>query len=155
MRDIRGVPSLEDILCATAIRPKVVGACSMLIDAEVAGKRGLGGFAVKAGYAVVQAIKPGFVRGVIDRLLPEFCRALEPQYLESGPGAAASGFAELLSRDRRRTAEALLEVTDRRVAGASPPVRKTYEKLRGGARDPVEAAIPGLAKALIPFLGTP
>ena len=39
-------------------RPKVVADCGKLIEEEVDSKGGLSGFAVKAAFAVVKAVKP-------------------------------------------------------------------------------------------------
>jgi len=118
-----------------------------VLDAEVADKSGISGMAIKAAYKLVQGVKPGFVRQVVDWMLDEFLTALQPVYaeaLEKGepPGA-------YLQRNGSRVADALLSVTDARAARAEGSiVKKTYEKLRPAAKKHVEAAAPRLASML-------
>lgn len=151
------MPSLSEQLTRPEVKPKVVTAVVELVEREVASKRGLAGAAVKTGFKVVSRVKPGFIREVVSRLLPDFADSLQPLYDESaaeagdGPEAVAS-FARRVSKDRSRAAEALLSVTDRKIGGARPGIRKAYEKLRPSARDNVEAALPGLISAIRPHL---
>ena len=77
------MPNLIDALTAETKKNAVVDDCLALIDAEVAAKGGLMGFAIKAGYKTIQGIKPGFVRGVVVDLLPEFAGALDPLYQDA------------------------------------------------------------------------
>lgn len=148
--------SLSDQLLRPEVKPHVIDGCCALIERQVAGKRGLGGVAVKAGFAVVTRVKPGFIREVVTKLLPDFAAALQPFYDESvaeaTDAAVADVFVERVSRDRSRAAEALLGVTDRKIDGARPGVRRAYEKLRPNARENVEAALPGLIETIHPYL---
>lgn len=152
--------SLAERLTQPDVQPQVVDGCCRLIDGEVAGKRGFGGTAVKAGFAVVTRVKPGFVREVVTKLLPDFAAALQPIYDDcvrdtggaAGDASVADAFVSRLSSDRRAAAEALLGVTDRKIGGARPAVRKAYERLRPNARQNVEGALPGLAKTMRPYL---
>lgn len=151
--------TLVEIFTRPEVRPQVVEACASLIDAEVQSKTGLSALAIKAGYKLVNAIRPRMVHDVVDRLLPEFAEALEPLYAESQEQAGRAGtplaeaFASKLNEDEPRVAAALLTVTDRRAAKASGPLRKTYDRLRGSAETHVLAAVPKLAGTLGPFLG--
>ena len=70
--------NLNDVLNDDATRTSIIEEVCQLVDDEVAKQRGLSGVAVKAGYKVVQSVKPGFVRNVVQSLLPEFAAALEP-----------------------------------------------------------------------------
>jgi hypothetical protein len=144
------MPNLTDQLLRPEAKPHVIDGCCKLIEREVAGKRGFSGAAVKAGFAVVTKVKPGFVREVVTTLLPEFAASLEPLYQECATEAEV--FARRVTSDRARAAEALLGVTDRRIGGARPAVQRAYEKLRPSARENVEAAIPGLVETLRPYL---
>lgn len=151
------MPSLSDLLLRPEVRPLVVEGCVTVVEREVANKRGLGGTAIKAGFAVVSKVKPGFVREVVSNLLPDFAAALDPFYAESvseggDPAAVADAFVRRVERERARAAEALLAVTDRKIGSARPSVQKAYERLRPSAREHVEAALPSLAQALRPRL---
>jgi hypothetical protein len=149
---------LAEILTQPEIRPQVVKACAVLIDAEVASKSGFSGLAVKAGYKLVKTIKPTMVGDVVDKLLPEFAEAMQPMFEEAERQAAAGGrprgeaFIAALRGDPKRVAAALLTVTDRRADKASGALKKTYVRLRDTAEEHVQVAVPGLAGALAPFV---
>src|SRR5579884_2961883 len=136
--------NLTEALTADSKKNAVVDDCLALIDAEVADKGGLAGFAIKAGYKTVQGIKPGFVRQVVTDLLPEFAHALDPIYQEAR--ANGGGVRRHFDENAGRVADALLSITDEKAKRAkSGMVKGTYEKLRGTAKKNVEAAVPRLA----------
>jgi len=143
--------SLADKLTAPEVRRDVVEACCNLVESEVDGKRGFSGAAIKLGYKAVKALKPGFVAGAVNGLLPEFADAMQPLYDKNdGDG---DKFASYITSNASETADLLLGVTDAKAQNANnATVKKTYSKLRGSAKDNVEAAVPGLAKALKPFV---
>jgi hypothetical protein len=152
------VPSLEQILTAPDVRPKVVSRCARLIDEEVGRKSGISGMAIKAAYKLVQKIKPSMVSDVTDRLLPDFARSLDPIFQESVEEAEGSDasladvFRTHVDRDADRAADALLGVTDAKIDVARPAIKKAYSKLRGSAKGHVEQAVPGLARAIGEFV---
>jgi hypothetical protein len=136
--------ALRDALLDSTKKPAVIADCTTLIDEEVSSKGGLSGIAVKAGYAAVKGIKPGFITEVIEKLLPEFAEQVEPIWQE---GAAKGDGAKYLVDNKGRVADALLSVTDAKSKNAkSALVRGTYEKLRGSAKKNVEDAVPRLAQ---------
>jgi hypothetical protein len=118
-----------------------------LVDEQVGNQRGISGVAVKAGYKLVQGVKPGFVRNVVEALLPEFAAALEPfreQAVTQGQSVAS-----YFGAHSQEVAEALLAVTDGRAqASKHGSVKGAYGKLRGSARKNVERAVPGLGKII-------
>ncbi|MFO0550347.1 MAG: hypothetical protein U0271_18275 [Polyangiaceae bacterium] len=114
-----------------------------LVDAEVASKSGISGFAVKKGYDAIKSIKPGFVREAVEKLLPEMAEKIEPIWDEGKKAGNAKGHLE---KNKSRVADALLSVTDDKVQRAkSGVVRSTYSMLRGSAKKNVEEAVPRLA----------
>jgi hypothetical protein len=138
---------LRDVLLDPTRNAAVVADCCTLVDEEVASKSGLSGFAVKAGYAAVKGIKPGFIRDVVEKLLPEFADKLDPLWNEAK--ASGGGATAFMGAERTRVADALLSVTDGKIGSAkSSLVRNTYEKLRGSAKKNVEEAVPRLARLL-------
>lgn len=141
--------SLTDVLKNDS---SVVDACMQLIDAEVADKGGFSGIALKAGYAAVKNIKPGFVRHVVSELLPEFATALSPLYEEAK--AKGAGVVPHFTSNSGRVADALLSITDGKAARSkSGVVKGTYDKLRGSAKKHVEAAVPRLSALIQKFGG--
>jgi hypothetical protein len=139
------MPSLPDALNAADKKEVVIDDCVALIDAEVADKGGISGLALKAGYGAVKGIKPGFVRNVVNDLLPDFAKALDPFYQEAVEKKKKP--TEYFVQNSSRVADALLSITDARAKSAkSGVVRSTYDKLRGTAKKNVEAALPRLGK---------
>lgn len=136
--------SLAQALTDEAKKPAIVRDCLEIIDAEVAGKSGLSGMAVKAGYRAVKGIKPGFIQNVVEGLLPEFAEALDPIHAE----AVAQGVdvETYFKQHSGRVADALLAVTDAKAEKSTNKIVKgTYSKLRGTAKKHVEEAVPRLA----------
>jgi len=136
-------------------RPRVIDGCVRLIDSEVASKRGLSSVPVKGAFRVLKGIRPGFVAQCVDHLLDDFCRALDPFYVEWSAKAPASRppIASELVAQQDRVAGALLGVTDQRAKRAQNRVLlKLYNKLRGAAEKHVKAALPGLGRTIEPHL---
>jgi hypothetical protein len=137
------MPNLIEALAGDSKKDAVVDDCVRLIEAEVADKGGLTGLAIKAGYRAVQGVKPGFIRQVVTDLLPEFARVLDPLYQEAK--AQGHGVASHFTANTQRVADALLSITDEKSKRSkSAMVKGTYDKLRGGAKKNVEAAVPRL-----------
>jgi hypothetical protein len=127
-------------------KANIVTDCVKLMDEQVAGKGGIGGLGLKAAYGTVKGVKPGYIDGAIERLLPEVLAALDPMWSE---GIQTGDPVGHLSQNRSRTADALLGITDARIEKTSNGiVRGAYNKLRKSAKSDVEEAIPGLAKII-------
>ena len=139
------MPSLPETLTSPAKKTQVVDDCCTVIDSEVSDKGGLSGIAIKAGYAAVKGIKPGFVRSVVHDLLPEFAVALDPLFQEAKTKAVP--VSSHFSSNAPRVADALLAITDAKAQRSkSGVVKGTYDRLRGTAKKNVEAAVPRLGK---------
>jgi len=141
------MPSLKELAQEAEKRREVVEDACEVLDLEVADKSGLSGMAIKAGYKLVQGVKPGFVKNVVDDLLDDFLDALEPIYQEAisekkKPSAH-------LQANAGRVADALLGITDRRAENARrAAIKGMYVKLRPTAKKHVEAAAPRLGAML-------
>jgi hypothetical protein len=144
--------SLKDVLNDPQKKPAVVDDCCALVDAEVADKGGISGLAIKAGYAAVKGIKPGFIKQVVTDLLPEFADALGPFYTEAKDKNAA--IETHFVSNAGRVADALLAITDGKAQRSkSSVVKGTYDKLRGMAKKNVEHAVPRLARLVVKYAG--
>lgn len=144
--------SLVDVLTDSSKKADVVKDCLDIIDREVADKGGLSGMAIKAGYRAVQGIKPGFVKNVVDDLLPEFAKAIEPVY-EEGKSAGKPTISHL-ETNAGRVADALLAITDGKAQRSkSGVVKATYERLRPTAKKNVEQSVPRLARLVEKYAG--
>ena len=145
--------SLHDFVKTPETRNRVINDSLRVLEAEVADKRGIGGMAVKAGYKVINGIQPGFIRGVVDSLLDEFLSALDPIYQEAIEKEISP--RDHFVADPSRVAESLLAITDAKATHArNKIVKKTYDKLRSGAKEHVMAAVPRLGDMLATYVST-
>lgn len=137
-----------------AKRPQVLSDCERIIDEEVSDKGGLTGLAIKGAYKVVCAIKPGVIREVMDGLLDDFVRRLEPFYAEHrAAGKDPKAFSDTLLSKKGTVADALLGITDEKAKVAKNATMKSaYEKLRPQAKKHVEDALPRVARTLSKYL---
>jgi hypothetical protein len=141
------MPSLKETLTTPGKRKEVIADCATVVDQEVASKGGISGLAVKAAYATVKALKPGFVPHAIDDLLDEFAEKLEPFYGQAQ--AAGQPIDQYLTAHAGEVAEALLGVTDGRAQKSKHgTVRKAYEKLRPSGKKHVMEAMPRVAQVI-------
>lgn len=135
--------TLRELLGGAPKRGAVVDDALKVLDAEVDSKSGLGGIAIKTAYKVVRGISPDFLRRTVDHLLDDFLNALDPIYQEAVQRGVDA--RQHLVSNPSRVADQLLAITDARAARAdNQMVKKTYEKLRDGAKKHVEAAVPRL-----------
>ncbi|MEM6961076.1 MAG: hypothetical protein AAF355_12975 [Myxococcota bacterium] len=139
--------SLSELLQDETKKAAIVQDCLALIEEEVAGKTGLSGMAIKAGYKTVKSFRPGFVNNVVRDLLPSFITAVEPTYQASL--ASGTSVEVYFSEHSSDVANALLSITDAKAEVSSNRVIKgAYKKLRGAAKKNVETAVPGLARLI-------
>ncbi|MBH0118578.1 hypothetical protein M1M07_15875 [Rhodococcus sp. HM1] len=136
------VAALGDALLGADKFPAVIADVEALIDAEVSDKKGASGLALKGGYAAVKKVGPSIVPGAIEGLLPEFVEKIQPFWNEFGGNGS---FADFLVAREDEVSNALLGVTDERIAGSSKTaVKKVYDSLRGSAQKHVAEALPRL-----------
>lgn len=141
------MPTLAEHFSQTPKRKNVIADLAHLVDEEVAAKSGLSGFAIKGAYAMVKAVKPGFITEVIDGMFDDWIARLEPLYTECS--AAGGNVAGEFQKRAPRVADALLSVTDDRAKKTThQTAKKAYEKLRPTAKRNVEEAVPRLSKLL-------
>ena len=139
--------NLTEVLNSESKKEAVVEDCMALIDAEVADKGGLSGYAIKAGYGTVKGVKPGFVKHAVSDLLPEFATALDPIYQDAKSNNKP--IADFFVDQRSRVADALLAITDAKAERAkSGVVKKAYDGLRKTAKKHVEEAVPRLGQMI-------
>jgi hypothetical protein len=117
--------------------------CVALVESEVASKSGLSGMAIKAGFATLRGLRPGFLDSVVRGLLPEFAAAIDPIANEAPQGDVVRH----LSSSSGRVADALLAITDAKAERSQNRAAKSaYARLRGSAKAHVEGVVPRLAE---------
>ena len=136
---------LSEYLAAPDERPAVVADACALIDRQVARTSGVSGLAIRSAYRVVSGVRPGMVATAVDDLLVPFAEQLDPFYQEHV--STGIPLSEILVVQRTSMADALLSITDDRADRTSNrTVRRAYHRVRGSARQHVEAAAPGIAE---------
>ena len=142
--------TLADILLVPGQRPKVIADCARLIEEEVDTKGGLSGLAIKGAFALVKAVKPGFVGEAIDHMMDDFVKRLEPFYAEARQRNEPIG--PYMTSRAGDVAEALLAISDERATRAkNPTLKKAYEKLRPTGKKHVEAAVPRVGRLIAQY----
>ena len=144
------MPTLTEILTVPGTRPKVVADCATLVQEEVDSKGGLSGLAIKAAYAVVKAVKPGFIGEAVDHMLDDFVNRLEPFWADAQ--AKNEPIGALMNGRAGQVADALLTISDERAArSTNGTLKKTYEKLRPTGKKHVEAAVPRIGRLVAKY----
>jgi hypothetical protein len=136
--------TLQQLLLTPENQPHVIDDCLTLIHQEVSGKSGVSGTAVKLAYKTANTFASGYLRGMVEKLVPEMVAKLEP-YWADFTASGAGDFGDYLVKRGDEVSEALLSVTDAH-AGVStrPTILKAYRAVRGGASKHVIAALPNL-----------
>jgi hypothetical protein len=143
--------TLQEILLAPDVQPKVVDDCYAMIQQEVSEKSGVSGTAVKFAYKTVNKVFPGHVRYMVESLLPGMVGQLEP-YWGDFSISGGSEFGDYLAKRGPEVSEALLSVTDARAGASSrPTVIKAYRSVRGTAVKNVEAALPHVGELVLKY----
>jgi hypothetical protein len=144
------MPTLTEILLVPGNRPKVIADCVQLINEEVDSKGGLTGLAVKGAYALVKAVKPGFVPEAVDHMLDDFVKRLEPFWADAQTKNEPVG--ALMNARAPQVADALLAISDERAQRAKQQnLKKAYEKLRPTGKKHVEAAVPRVGRLIAKY----
>ena len=147
------MPTLTEILLVPGNRPKVIADCVQLINEEVDSKGGLTGLAVKGAYAIVKAVKPGFVTEAVDHMLDDFVKRLEPFWADAQ--ARNEPIGALMNGRAGEVADSLLAISDERAQRArNQTLRKAYDKLRPTGKKHVEAAVPRVGRLIAKYAST-
>ena len=145
--------TLQEILLAPDIQPKVIDDCLHLIEQEMSDKSGIAGTAVKLAYKTVVAFAPGYLRSTVESLLPDFTEKLQPFWADFTTSGSAS-FGDYLTKRADEVSEALLAITDAAAERSErPAIVKAYRTVRGGAGRQIEAALPRVGDLVLKYAG--
>jgi hypothetical protein len=139
--------TLQEMLLAPDIQPRVVADSEALVTDQVAELSGVTGAAIKLAYNAVRKFDANHIHGMIETILPNVADALQPYWAQfSAEFTPSSGnFGEYLAAREEEVAEALLAITDRRRDNSvRPTIVKAYNTIRGRASKQVKAALPAL-----------
>jgi hypothetical protein len=143
--------TLQQILLAREIRPKVLADCQTLLDQEIADKSGASGTAIKLAYKTATSFAPGYFRRTLDDMLPQIADKLEPYWADFS-ASGGSEFGDYLSKRGPEVSEDLLSLTDD-IATKSErlTIIKAYRAVRGSAAKNVEAALPRVGDLVMKY----
>ena len=142
---------LKEVLLDEAKRPAVIDDCCILIENEVAKKKGIGGLAIKGGYKVVKAMRPKMIPETVDFLLDDFVKNMEP-IVEAHDGKLPLG--RYLESRKKDVAGALLAITDQKAEKSrNQAVKKIYYKLRPTGEKNVMEGVPAVSRLIEKYLG--
>lgn len=136
---------LADILLAEDYRDTVVAQVSDVVEDQIAKRKGLSGAGIRTALKMAKANRPDILPVVINRLLPDFCEALEPHF-QAFLASDETDFPRFVSQREEDIQEAMLSVTDARAEHSqNKTFKKMYRQLRGTAGQEVRAILPRLA----------
>jgi hypothetical protein len=135
--------TLEEILLAPDVKPRVIGDCLVLIKEEVSDLSGISGAAIKVAYKGVSALAPDYMEYSVTARLPVLASALEPFWADFAYSGGGS-FGDYLAKRSDQATDALLAATDAQAAGptARTAVVKAYKTVRGSAAKHIANALP-------------
>ena len=144
--------ALTDKLLEAGTRPKVVADCVVLVDGEVAAKKGVTGMIIKTGYKAFKALKPTIVKEAVEHLLDDFVKVIEVHF-EEFTGSEGSSFERFaVSRDTR-IANDLLGITDAIINKSDKTaLKKIYHGLRKVAERNVAQAVPAIGRLVEKYM---
>lgn len=145
--------ALADIVLTARNKDPLAAGCVQLIESRVAARGGLRGIALKTGLGMLKSARPDILPRAIQALLPDFVASLEPLYRDYAAAGGRGDFAAFLQQHRQRTVQSLLGVTDARAESSrNAAIKSVYARLRGGAEQEVDAALPQFAQLLSGYL---
>lgn len=143
--------TLQEILLAPDVKPKVIADCYALIEQEVSDKSGIAGTAVKLAYKTVTTFAAGHIRYMVESLLPDLVDKLQPFWADFTV-SGGSEFGDYLSKRGDEVAEALLTVTDARAeASDRPTIVRAYRSVRGSAAKQIVPALPRVGDLVLKY----
>ncbi len=145
--------TLEQMLLAPDVQPRVVADCIALVESELATKSGVSGTAVKVAYKAVTTFAPGYYQETIESMLPDMAVQLQPFWADF-KASGGGDFGDYLSKRNDEVGAAMLTVTDNMASISQRPVIiKAYKAVRGGAGKHIQAALPGLGTMIQKYDG--
>jgi hypothetical protein len=140
--------TLADILLAPGRREALVRKTATWVERHVERTSGLRGMALKTGLSAVRSARPDAVERTVDRLLPEFARALEPMFADFRAGGGRD-FGAYLAQHRDEATGALMAVADARAAASSHrALAAGYRRLRGTLESELRGLLPEIARMM-------
>lgn len=133
--------NLHDILLTEDTRTNLVADLAGLANNTIAAKKGMKGTLVRAGIKTLNGIKPGFMQKMINKLLPDIIKAVEPniqQWDRSKP------LGDVLEADKEGVVERILSAVDNMTKNSRGLVQSTYKKLRPTVGEDVTQTLPEL-----------
>jgi hypothetical protein len=143
--------TLQEMLLAPEIQPRVVADCEDLVTNQVGELSGVTGAAIKLAYNTVRKFDSNHIHGMIETILPSVADALQPYWAQfTAQYTPSSGdFGSFLAANGEQVSESLLAITDRRRDNSNrATIVKAYNTIRARAGKQVTAALPALGRLI-------
>ncbi|NCG18935.1 MAG: hypothetical protein GWP91_07980 [Rhodobacterales bacterium] len=138
--------TLQALLRDPITKAAVIADGVQLVNDEVAGKTGLRGAAIRAGFKAFRSVAPNITARAVAKVLPHFAPVIDPYWDQASATADAPGW---FKKHDSEIAEAMLRVTDDLAQRAKNRVMiRVYKGLRSQAHGHVSAAAPGVARLI-------
>src|SRR5580698_26186 len=111
--------TLQQMLLAPDVQPRVVADCQALVEQELASK-GIAAAPIKVAYKAVTAFAPGYYQETLTTMLPGVAYQLEPFWADFN-ASGGSEFGDYLVKRSEEVSEALLVITDHMAANSERP----------------------------------
>ena len=145
--------SLPDILLSVKHPERLVDELARTLEAHIAGRSGLKGLAMKAGFGALRSAKPDIADRAVRGLMPDIAKALDPLYAEFMQGQGED-FGNYLTQHAARAAELMVAAVDTRLAGnPNAPVKAVYKQFRGSVGDELQKLLPPVGRVLSTHIG--
>lgn len=138
---------LADILLADDYRDTVVERISAVIEEQVANRKGFAGAGLRTAIKMAKATRGDtVVSEAVNRLLPDYCEALEPHF-QQFRDSDETDFPAFVKAREDVIAEDMVAVIDRRAEKSNHQTfRKMHKQLRSTVGGEVRVALPHLAQ---------
>jgi alkylhydroperoxidase/carboxymuconolactone decarboxylase family protein YurZ len=145
--------TLPEVLLAPDVRAHVIADSLTLIDSELADKSGISGNAIKVAYKTVNSFASGYIREMVEKMLPDIADQLQP-YWADFQASGGSEFGDYLAKRGDEVAESLLSISDAMAERSTRAiVVKAYRAVRAGAARNIQAALPRVGDLVLKYAG--
>ena len=132
-----------------ANRDAVVSDMAAFVESSVSGLSGFTGMAIKGAVGAARKADQNVISKGVNRLLPEFCDALDPHWRNYRESGAHADFGAYLEEHHTEVTDSILAVADRNADGIDQPtVTKVYSSVRGKLTGIIDDHLSGLGAVI-------
>ena len=132
-----------------ANRDAVVSDMAAFVESSVSDLSGFTGMAIKGAVGAARKADQNVIPKGVNRLLPEFCDALDPHWRDYRENGAHADFGAYLEEHHTEVTDSILAVADRNADSIDQPtVTKVYSSVRGKLTGIIDDHLSGLGAVI-------